>query len=177
MHFFNIGGPCNPAKHYMLPAAERLIADDVMHLIEQENYFVVHAPRQTGKTTAMHELARQLTASGNYIAVVVSMEVGAAFPDDINAAELAILSDWQDAVSFALAEELQPPIWIPEVSAGNRIGAMLSLWAQSASRPLVIFLDEIDALRNDVLISVLRQLRSGYFRRPNGFPASLALIG
>ncbi len=177
MHFFNIGGPCNPAKHYMLPAAERLIADDVMHLIEQENYFVVHAPRQTGKTTAMHELARQLTASGNYIAVVVSMEVGAAFPDDINAAELAILSDWQDAVSFALAEELQPPIWIPEVSVGNRIGAMLSLWAQSASRPLVIFLDEIDALRNDVLISVLRQLRSGYFRRPNGFPASLALIG
>ena len=42
---------------------------------------------------------------------------------------------------------------------------------------MVVFLDEIDTLQKDVLISVLRQLRSGYFRRPDGFPASLALIG
>lgn len=41
----------------------------------------------------------------------------------------------------------------------------------------MIFLDEIDALENSVLISVLRQLRSGYRRRPQGFPQSLALIG
>ncbi|WP_322745092.1 P-loop NTPase family protein [Leptolyngbya ectocarpi] len=41
----------------------------------------------------------------------------------------------------------------------------------------MIFLDEIDALMDDALITMLRQLRDGYPRRPNNFPHSLALIG
>jgi predicted AAA+ superfamily ATPase len=51
-------------------------------LIAQRGYFVIHAPRQTGKTTAMLTLAQQLTASGQYTAIMVSAEVGAAFPHD-----------------------------------------------------------------------------------------------
>jgi hypothetical protein len=38
-------------------------------------------------------------------------------------------------------------------------------------------MDEIDALRDDSLLSVLRQLRAGYPRRPRAFPASIALVG
>ena len=177
MRFFNIAGPCNPIKHYMLPATERLIAEDVMHLIEQEAYFILHAPRQTGKTTAMHELAKQLTASGKYIAILVTMEVGAAFPNDTDAAEQAILSEWRAEISFTLPKELHPPVWLPDVPAGQRIGEMLGQWALTATRPVVIFMDEIDALQDEVLISVLRQLRTGFFRRPEGFPSSLAIIG
>ena len=71
MRFFNVAGPCNPADHYMLPATERL--PDVHTLIDQKAYFVVHGPRQSGKTTAMMELARQLTAAGRYAAALVSM--------------------------------------------------------------------------------------------------------
>ncbi len=41
----------------------------------------------------------------------------------------------------------------------------------------MLFIDEIDALQDDALITVLRQLRDGYPRRPQGFPQSLALIG
>ena len=48
MRFFNTAGPCNPTKHYMLLATERLLAAEVMQLIAQESYFVIHAPRQTG---------------------------------------------------------------------------------------------------------------------------------
>jgi type II secretory pathway predicted ATPase ExeA len=177
MRFFNTAGPCNPADHYMLPATARLADANVLKLIESKEYFIVHAPRQTGKTTAMLALARELTASGEYVAVLVSMEVGAAFPDDIEKAELAILSDWRLAIQFQLPEASYPPLWKPDADAGQRIGTMLAEWAMAASRPLVIFLDEIDALENEVLISVLRQLRSGFFRRPQAFPASLALIG
>jgi hypothetical protein len=61
----------------MLPPAERL--PGVRRIVEQKGYFVIHAPRQTGKTTAMMALAHDLTASGHYVAVLVSMEVGAAF--------------------------------------------------------------------------------------------------
>ena len=46
--FFNIAGPCNPADHYMLPAMARL--PEVVSLIRKEQYFVVHAQRQCGKT-------------------------------------------------------------------------------------------------------------------------------
>ena len=158
----------------MLPAMKRL--PEVQRLIEQEGYFVVHAPRQVGKTTALRSLAEELTASGRYVAALVSMEVGAAFPEDVGAAELAMLEDWRQDAMVQLPPELQPPPF-QEAAPGSRIGGALADWSSSAPTPLVVFLDEIDALRNGVLISVLRQLRSGYRRRPQHFPASLALIG
>jgi predicted AAA+ superfamily ATPase len=54
--WFNTAGPCQADKHYMLPPTSRLPEWEM--LIEQESYFVVHAPRQTGKTTAMLALAQ-----------------------------------------------------------------------------------------------------------------------
>ena len=44
-------------------------------------------------------------------------------------------------------------------------------------RPLVLLIDEIDALVGDTLISVLRQLRSGYPQRPASFPSTVILCG
>ena len=160
----------------MLPASERLRADNVMQLIEQHSYFVLHAPRQVGKTTAITELARQLTESGKYVAAKLSLEVGAGLKNDVGAAELAVLGEWRDSLRHQLPTDLQPPPW-PEAAPGQRISAALGEWARTAPLPLVLFLDEIDALADDALLSVLRQLRSGYDRRPEAFPASLALVG
>lgn len=64
-----------------------------------------------------------------------------------------------------------------EIGAESRLVAFLTRWADRSSRPLVLFLDEIDALRDETLLSVLRQLRSGYPERPGHFPQSVALIG
>jgi hypothetical protein len=61
---FNTAGPCEPRFHDMLPAAERL--PEAPRLVAQGAYFVVHAPRQTGKTTIVRALARALTAQGRY---------------------------------------------------------------------------------------------------------------
>ena len=47
--YFNIGGPCNPADHYTLPAMARL--PQVVSLIGKKQYFVVHVRRQCGETT------------------------------------------------------------------------------------------------------------------------------
>ena len=171
MRWFNTAGPCNPDNHYVVSSASRLPGID--RLIRQQGYFVMHAPRQTGKTTAMLTLAQELTAAGTYTALLVSVEVGAAYPNDPDRAERSILTAWEDAASVWLPPELQPPDW----SNVQHIGHALRLWAQHSSRPIVLFIDEIDALQDDALISVLRQLRDGYPRRPQGFPQSLALIG
>jgi type II secretory pathway predicted ATPase ExeA len=173
MKHFNVGGPCKADIHYMLSASSRL--PELRRLIDGQNYFVIHAPRQVGKTTALMQLAQELTAEGRYTALVVSAEPGSAFNDDPSAAELAMLGGWRaDAVWLPL--ELQPPAW-PQVEPGARVRHALQAWSQTSPRPLAIFIDEIDALQNDTLLTVLRQLRAGYPQRPKAFPWSLGLIG
>jgi ATPase subunit of ABC transporter with duplicated ATPase domains len=60
--FFNTTGPCDPARHYYLPTAARL--PDLQIYLDRQQYFVLHAPRQTGKTTAMRTLAQELRERG-----------------------------------------------------------------------------------------------------------------
>lgn len=86
---FNTTGPNDPVDHYTLPVLARL--PRVRELVEDKLYFVLHAPRQVGKTTALLALARELTAEGDHAAVLLSMEQGAPFSEDPGAAELAIL--------------------------------------------------------------------------------------
>ncbi|HSO00721.1 MAG TPA: hypothetical protein VLS89_20655, partial [Candidatus Nanopelagicales bacterium] len=171
---FNTTGPCHPARDYMLPAMGRL--PDVRGLVERGKYFVVHAPRQTGKTTALLSFARELTDEGQHVAVLVSMETASAFRGDIAAAELAALGALREAAEDSLPAELWPPPW-PDAPPGGQIGAALRAWAKASAKPLVVFIDEIDSLDGAVLVSVLRQIRAGFPRRPESFPWSLALVG
>src|SRR6056297_3472840 len=53
----------------------------------------------------------------------------------------------------------------------------LSSWSRKSEKPIVLLIDEIDALVGDTLISVLRQLREGYAQRPDSFPQSIILCG
>ncbi len=174
--FFNTEGPCESAKHYML-AAEGRVDDDVERLIERERYFVIHAPRQVGKTTAFSALARRLTAEGRYAALLTTCEVGQSTQSDLDRSIDAVLDALHLRAERDLPEELRPPAADPAKSAGARFWDLLQRWASTSPRPLVIFFDEIDSLKGDALISVLRQLRGGFADRPGGFPHSVALIG
>ena len=172
MKHFNTAGPCRPEDHYMLPAAARL--PEMRELVDQKAYFVLHAPRQIGKTTVMMELARELTAEGRYLAVMLSMEAGSAFKHQPERAERRILREWRRLIGFRVPAELQIPPWPRDVQT---VGEALWYLASNSPRPFVVFLDEIDSLEDESLIAVLRQLRSGYPDRPRDFPWSLALIG
>ncbi len=174
--FFNTEGPCEDVKHYMLPAESR-IDDDVERLIDRERYFVIHAPRQVGKTTAFSALARRLTAEGRYAALLTSCEVGQSTAEDIEGSVDAVLVLLRQNAELCLPQELRPPAADPSIAARARLHNLLVRWAQQCPRPLVLFLDEIDSLKGDALISVLRQLRAGFAHRPRGFPHSVALIG
>ena len=75
MRFFNTAGPVRSADHYCLPPLERLDLDDVMVLIDQQKYFILHAPRQTGKTTCLLSLMDKLNREGKYRCLYFNVEI------------------------------------------------------------------------------------------------------
>ncbi len=173
---FNTAGPCFAEEHYMLPAEERL--SEARRLIELKRYFVLHAPRQTGKTTTVAALAESLNSEGRYAAVLASCEEAQAAGEDINRAIATVLGQIQKKAA-GLPEELRPPPVesVAKVDGLSRLGCYLTLWAERSQRPVVLFLDEIDSMMGNPLISVLRQLRAGYPDRPGRFPQSVVLVG
>jgi hypothetical protein len=67
VRFFNTTGPCNPWDHYMLPPEERLVGADglkvhLLRYIQDQLYWVLHAPRQTGKTTFLQNWMREINS-------------------------------------------------------------------------------------------------------------------
>lgn len=160
----------------MLPPEERL--PDIRGLIDRELYFVLHAPRQSGKTTLIRSLAQSLTSQGRYTAVYVSCETGQPAGNDLERGIRAVMESIS-AQAERLSPELRPESLetLEGIGAENRLGRYLSRWSARSARPVVLFLDEIDALRDSTLLSVLRQLRAGYPERPSHFPQSVALVG
>ena len=159
----------------MLPPEPRVAG--VRKLIDDQLYFVVHAPRQAGKTTSLQAMARSLTAGGTYAALHTSCETGQLIQPNLEASMDGILAALQLNAARELADELRPPPSDPTQPVTARLLDLLTRWAEQCPRPVVLFLDEIDALFDDALISVLRQVRSGFPSRPQSFPHAVVLIG
>jgi hypothetical protein len=180
MRFFNTAGPVDCQRHYCLPPLERLNLKQVLPLIEQQKYFVLHAPRQTGKTSSLLALMEYLNAQGRYRCLYVNVEVGQSAREEVGEALRAMLSELATWSRIVLNDHFIDETW-PAVLAKSgphaALGDVLSLWSAHDPRPLVLLIDEIDALVGDTLIAVLRQLRAGYARRPRYFPQSVILCG
>ncbi|TDE41980.1 ATP-binding protein [Nonomuraea mesophila] len=162
----------------MLPPTPRL--PEARALIDMDRYFVVHAPRQTGKTTALRTLASELTAEGEVAALVFSCERAKVARDDVGWGESMLLDSIRAAARRSgWPDELLPPDPWPQATPGSRIDVALSEWCRRSPRRVVLFFDEIDALQGDSLISFLCQLRDGHNARPEGhpFPTSVILCG
>ena len=93
MRSFNIADPINTQDHYCIPPLERLDLDYVLNLIHDKEYFILHAPRQTGKTSVLKALQDHLNsgAEGDYRCLHVNVEAAQAAREDIERAIPAIL--------------------------------------------------------------------------------------
>ncbi|MEM8931791.1 MAG: ATP-binding protein [Acidobacteriota bacterium] len=173
--FFNTTGPCHPTRHSVLPPRRRL--PQLPGLVDRQLYFIVHGPRQTGKTTALRAFAEAWTAEGRYAALHTSCETGAGA--DLDEAIEAILWSIQRAAEEALPAVLRPePVGaVADAPPRSRLVEYLARWCRRSPRPVVLILDEIDTLGDEALLSVLHQLRSGHPNRPEHFPAAIGLIG
>jgi type II secretory pathway predicted ATPase ExeA len=173
--FFNVAGPCVPEEHYLVPALARL--PQIPGLIAQKQFYVIHAARQSGKTTLLNALEKELNAAGTHVALYCSLEMGQGIPDAAQGVP-AILRALVSSLEFSpfWSSLSLPPPDLADTTAG--VKRFLAQLAHKAGKPLVVLFDEADCLSGQTLISFLRQLRDGYVNRSRApFPVSVALVG
>jgi predicted AAA+ superfamily ATPase len=178
MKEFNTTGPCNSIKHYMINASTRL--QGVEELIDNEKYFVIHAARQSGKTTYLQDLTKRLNAGGKYYALYCSLEKA----QNVVEAERGIPAVY-DCITLSLQKMSSIPYIYDESYERDKKSRPLALltlflmnFVKSLDKPMVILFDEADCLSEGTLISFLRQLRDGYNDRSiTPFVHSVALVG
>ena len=182
MRSFNTAGPVVSQDHYCIPPLERIDSNRVLTLIHDEKYLILHAPRQTGKTSALIALQDHLNsgAAGDYRCLYVNIEGAQTARQDVGRAIRTVLGRLATRARIVLKDNFIADIR-SELRSGyepdEALEEALVRWAESDPRPLVLLIDEIDALVGDSLLSVLRQLRSGYGLRPGSFPHSIVLCG
>jgi len=181
MKFFNNAGPIKTDIHYNIDPIERLDKKELLYLIDSQKYFILHAPRQTGKTSTLLALRDFLNKEGRYHCVYANFEAGQAARDDIEMGMKSILGEIERRIG--LMDENLLKLWpdsaaiMAKVGATGALAAALAFFCEKLKKPLVFLIDEIDSLVGDTLISVLRQIRSGYDTRPAAFPQSIILCG
>ncbi len=174
--FFNIAGPCIPGEHYMLPAQARL--KELHGLIEQGQYYVIHAARQSGKTTLLLDLVKQLNETGTYHAAYCSLESvqGITDPREGIPAILAVLAN-----ALRNSPSLRDYSFgdgVKELPFAAQLNQALADFCAALKKPLILMFDEADCLSNGTLIAFLRQLREGFISRSLApFVHSVALVG
>ena len=174
VRFFNTTGPCNPWDHYMLPPEDRLVGAQLHRYIRDKLYWVLHAPRQTGKTTFLRSWMLQINSGDEGIACYTSLEACQGISERAE----SMITIHKAICESARASNLP----IPELELQNPellLYATMRKWSELiAPKPLIVLFDETDVLEGEALISFLRQLRSGFAERDVGkFPISIALVG
>ena len=177
---FCIAGPIREEIHYFLP--QRLDRKMLLTFVDRMYYFVLHAPRQSGKTTAINQFVRYLQEQNTYNALFITVEDASVVRDDVKETLLTIVGIFRGALArrfgaeHELLQKLDGLLKSQRVSV-NVFREALEYWAQLSPLPVVLFIDEIDSLVGDALLSVLNQIRAGFDGRPGKFPQSLCLIG
>jgi hypothetical protein len=160
----------------MIDASTRL--QDVEQLIDMEQYFVIHAARQSGKTTYLQDLTRRIIEAGKYYVLYCSLEKIQVVENEEKGIPAIVrkirnmfrLSDIPHKERFAENAEYEDYTSV--------LYTELSLFCKILDKPLVVLFDEVDCLSEGTLISFMRQLRNGYNDRSFiPFVHSLALVG
>ena len=173
--YFNTTGPCELHRNYVSAPLARV--PEVNLYIERKQYFVLHAPRQTGKTTAMRTFAASLRERG-IAGCWVTFEASQGVEDIADAEPLWLRALRQASSAMPTGWQAPDPTPFDAGPAGDRLSAYVRAWAAALPVPLVLLIDEADVVSGASLISLLRQLRAGFMDRGIGkFPTSVALIG
>src|SRR6056297_1659239 len=178
--FFNTAGPIIREDNYCIDPLKRINKDEIMTLIAKKRYFILHAPRQTGKTSSLLALQDYINIEGHYKCLYVNVEPAQTARSDVARGMKAIVALLHRANRHTFQDHFFDSYLtegIDKYGGDVVLSEALSSWSLKSEKPIVLLIDEIDALVGDTLISVLRQLREGYAQRPDAFPQSIILCG
>jgi len=180
MRYFNTAGPVNRPNSYKIDPLKRWNMREILNLIHTERYFILHAPRQTGKTSCLLALQDYLNTEGEYFALYINVESGNTTRHNVDSATSAVVGTIKSRlisqnVNQDIIEKLTniSSTESPEI----RLSRALQYLSSAMPKPIVLFIDEIDNFIGDGLVTILRQLRGGYDMRPQGYPSTIILCG
>jgi len=173
IRFFNTTGPCFPWDHYMLPPANNRISNKLNKYIKDKFYWILHVPRQIGKTTFLLQWVREINSDDKAVAYYISVEACHSITNiaEVNKTINKIICMASNIEIFSMQE-------ITNTQTELLLYRTMYKWVEMiAPKPLIFFFDEIDLLNRDALINFLRQLQNrNPEREPGRFPVSIVLV-
>ncbi len=178
---FNTAGPVNMDNHYKLDPLTRWNLNEVIKLIDDKKYFLLHAPRQSGKTSCLLALRDKINSEDKYNCLYVNIESARGAKNNIEAGIRAILMACRNEIRVLFGRKQEIKELVKEIFEDECFESAFNDFLYELSdffeKPLVLLIDEIDSLHGDLIISVLSQLRAGYANRGKSFPFSIMLTG
>ena len=152
MRKFSSYGPPNNKLHYYAPR-ETLITNAIMQLKgelpdEGGHYMTIWAPRQTGKTWIMREVFLKLQQETQFDVVILGLQFLDGVTDVNRVAQL-------------FARELMKKLNLDEIPVETLEDLSLLFERGTLSKPLILILDEFDALEHAAIsrfVSVFRHI-------------------
>ncbi len=160
MREFNTSGPNIDRRHYTINRTS--LIEEGVALVQEERYFTIWAPRQTGKSTYFRQLAKELQTL-NYKVVHLNVE---SYLDATKEIFLEILK---------INIEEQTGIIINETKTFT--GFEQEIRAIDKSNKCVLIIDEIEGLNPDLFGQFLHTIRNLYHSREKNCLKSVILVG
>ena len=163
---FNITGACNPEKHYMVDLKSRLV--QVKEMVDKGKYFVINRGRQYGKTTLLKAVKKYL--EDEYIIIDMDFQMQMSSATFLN--EQSFVEAFSEAFIEILEFSDNKDLYEKNKNAFEGVTNMVRLFkkisriCRSASKPVILMIDEVDqASNNQVFLDFLAQLRGYYLNR------------
>lgn len=171
---FNVTADCKPRLHYMVDISGRL--EEIMHLVDSGEYFMINRARQYGKTTILRAL--KVALEERYLVVSLDFQkIGDTKFRNENVFSIAFARlflrslrenkcDAGDCMEHAVEALSNAVLNSNDSLELLELFEYLSDICAASDKPVVLMIDEVDsATNNQVFLDFLAQLRAYYIDR------------
>ncbi|MEA3444304.1 MAG: AAA-like domain-containing protein [Bacteroidota bacterium] len=158
MKKFNTSGPNNPLKHYTIVRHD--LINKGIELVEDERYFTIWAPRQTGKSTYFRQLADELETR-NYKVAYINYEDFKATP--------------KETFLEILTENINK-FWNTNFQITN-ISKLFYEIEKLNNKKCILIIDEVEGINAQYFGDFLHSIRRVYHSRQTNCLKSVILVG
>ncbi|MDQ2085598.1 GxxExxY protein [Herbivorax sp. ANBcel31] len=177
MKEFNVTGVCVPRKYYMVDISKKL--DQIIRLIEKEEYFTMNRARQYGKTTTLSNIYDRL--KDRYLVIDISFE---GIGDNAFANESAFVEVFTKLVTRRLRQNSVEQSIIKEWEEGkedldgfDELSWKITHLSQDCNRDIILLIDEVDkSSDNQLFLHFLGILRNKYLDREEGLDSTFKSV-